>query len=53
MTGVVRFLVLKKEMGWDKNSVNGNYSLYTCWRTFAHRMLSGYLTPLVVYRKAA
>lgn len=42
MTGVVRFLVLKKKLGWDLDPVRGKYSSYTCRHTFAHRMLSGY-----------
>jgi len=42
MTGVVRFLALKKKLGWDLDPVRGKYSCYTCRHTFAHRMLSGY-----------
>jgi integrase len=42
MTGVVRFLALKKKLGWDQNPVRSKYSCYTCRHTFAHRMLSGY-----------
>jgi hypothetical protein len=44
MTGVVRFLTIKKKLGWDKDPVNTHYSCYTCRHTFAHRMLSGYWT---------
>ncbi len=44
MTGVVRFLTLKKKMGWDQHPVKKGYSCYTCRHTFAHRMLSGYWT---------
>jgi integrase len=40
--GVVRFLAIKKKLGWDKDPVKGRYSCYTCRHTFAHRMLSGH-----------
>ena len=42
MTGVVRFLSLKKKLKWHLDPVKRNYSCYTCRHTFAHRMLSGY-----------
>jgi integrase len=42
MTGVVRFLALKKKLGWDRDPAKEGYSCYTCRHTFAHRMLSGY-----------
>lgn len=42
VTGVGRFLKIKKELGWDKDSVRRHYSTYSCRHTFAHRMLSGY-----------
>jgi integrase len=42
MTGVVRFLAIKKKLGWDADPVRSKYSCYTCRHTFAHRMLSGY-----------
>lgn len=42
MTGVVRFLVLKKKLGWDQDPVKKKFSCYSCRHTFAHRMLSGY-----------
>lgn len=42
MNGVVRFLELKKKLGWDKDSAKKNLSCYSCRHTFAHRMLSGY-----------
>jgi integrase len=42
MTGVVRFLALKKKLGWDADPVKSKYSSYTCRHTFVHRMLSGY-----------
>jgi hypothetical protein len=42
MTGVVRFVAVKKKLGWDKDPTKRRYSCYTCRHTFAHRMLSGY-----------
>ena len=42
MTGVVRFLNLKKKLHWDQDPSKTKYSSYTCRHTFAHRMLSGY-----------
>jgi integrase len=42
MTGVVRFLALKKKLGWGKDPVKNKFSCYSCRHTFAHRMLSGY-----------
>ena len=42
VTGVVRFLTLKKKLGWDGDPARQRYSCYTCRHTFAHRMLSGY-----------
>jgi integrase len=42
MAGVVRFLRLKKKLGWDKDPVKKKLSCYSCRHTFAHRMLSGY-----------
>ena len=44
MTGVVRFLALKRKLGWDQDPIRSKYSCYTCRHTFAHRMLSGYWT---------
>jgi integrase len=41
MTGVVRFIALKKKLGWDQDPVKSKYSSYSCRHTFAHRMLSG------------
>lgn len=41
-TGVVRFLTIKKKLGWDRIPTKSGYSCYTCRHTFAHRMLSGY-----------
>lgn len=42
MTGVVRFLTIKKKLGWDLDPIKSKYSSYTCRQTFVHRMLSGY-----------
>lgn len=42
MTGVVRFITLKKKIGWDLDPIKSKYSCYTCRHTFVHRMLSGY-----------
>jgi len=42
VTGVGRFLGLKRKLAWDKHPVKKNYSCYTARHTFAHRMLSGY-----------
>jgi len=42
VTGVGRFLALKRKLGWDKDAVKRHYSCYSCRHTFAHRMLSGY-----------
>lgn len=40
--GVVRFIAIRKKLGWDKDPVKSQYSCYACRHTFAHRMLSGY-----------
>ena len=42
VTGVHRFLAIKRALGWDRDEVRSRYSTYTCRHTFAHRMLSGY-----------
>jgi integrase len=42
--GVVRFLNLRKKLGWHDDPVRGKYTCYTCRHTFVHRMLSGYWT---------
>jgi hypothetical protein len=42
VTGVARFLSIKKKLGWDQDPVRRRFSCYTCRHTFAHRMLSGY-----------
>ena len=42
VTGVSRFLAIKRLLGWDQDKVRQKYSSYTCRHTFAHRMLSGY-----------
>jgi integrase len=44
MTGVVRFLALKKKLKWERDPVKSRYCCYSCRHTFAHRMLSGYWT---------
>jgi hypothetical protein len=38
----VRFIAIKRKLGWNLNPAKRNYSCYTCRHTFAHRMLSGY-----------
>jgi integrase len=40
--GVLRFLALKRKLGWVQHPVRRRYSSYACRHTFAHRMLSGY-----------
>ena len=40
--GVVRFVAIRKKLGWGKDPVRSKYSCYACRHTFAHRMLSGY-----------
>jgi integrase len=42
VTGVVRYVLLRRKLGWDKDPVRKRYSCYSCRHTFAHRMLSGY-----------
>lgn len=42
VTGVGRFLAIKRSLDWDKDPVKKNYSTYSCRHTFAHRMLSGH-----------
>jgi integrase len=42
MTGVARFLALRKKLGWEGDPVRRAYSCYSCRHTFVHRMLSGY-----------
>jgi len=42
VTGVSRFLKIKRDLDWDRDPVRKNYSSYTCRHTFAHRMLAGY-----------
>lgn len=42
--GVVRFIQLRRKLGWDQDPVRCKYSCYTCRHTFVHRMLSGYWT---------
>ncbi len=42
VTGVARFIGIRRKLGWDKDPVRKKFSSYTCRHTFAHRMLSGY-----------
>lgn len=42
VTGVHRFLAIKRKLGWVGDEVRSKYSCYACRHTFAHRMLSGY-----------
>jgi integrase len=42
VTGVARFLRIKRTLGWDKDPVRKHFSSYTCRHTYVHRMLSGY-----------
>ena len=41
VTGVARFLGIKKKLGWDLHPVRKKFSSYIARHTFAHRMLSG------------
>lgn len=42
VTGVHRFLAIKRQLGWQQDEVRSHFSCYTCRHTFAHRMLAGY-----------
>jgi integrase len=42
VTGVMRMLKIRRDLGWDNHPTRKKYSSYTCRHTFAHRMLSGY-----------
>jgi integrase len=42
VTGVSRFLKIKRDLEWDKDPKRKNFSCYTCRHTFAHRMLAGF-----------
>jgi integrase len=42
VTGVARFLGIKRKLGWDRDPIRKGYCSYICRHTFAHRMLSGY-----------
>lgn len=42
VNGVIRFLEIRRNVGWSNDPVRTKYSCYTCRHTFAHRMLSGY-----------
>ena len=44
VTGVHRFLAIKRDLGWNEDPVRKRYSTYVCRHTFAHRMLAGYWT---------
>ncbi len=42
VTGVRRFLDIKRKLGYDTHPTRKRFSSYTCRHTFVHRMLSGY-----------
>ena len=42
VTGVHRFLAIKRRLGWDQDPMRKHYSCYSCRHTYAHRMLAGY-----------
>jgi integrase len=42
VTGVWRFIKLRKQLQWQDDPQRCRYSSYTCRHTFVHRMLSGY-----------
>lgn len=42
MTGVARFMAIRRALKWNDDPVRKRYSTYVCRHTFAHRMLSGY-----------
>jgi len=42
VTGVGRFLAIKRVLGWNNSPEKKKHSTYTARHTFAHRMLSGY-----------
>lgn len=42
VTGVARFLAIRRELGWDQDAEKRKFSTYSSRHTFAHRMLSGY-----------
>jgi integrase len=42
VTGVHRFLKIKRNLDWESDPVRSKYSTYSCRHTFAHRMLAGY-----------
>ena len=42
VTGVQRFLKIKRKLGWDSSPEKAKFSTYSCRHTFAHRMLAGY-----------
>lgn len=42
VTGVARFLAIRRKLGWNNDPARKRYSTYVCRHTFAHRMLSGF-----------
>ena len=42
VTGVGRFLTIKRKLGWDKDPIRKTFSTYSARHTFCHRMLSGF-----------
>jgi integrase len=42
VTGVWRFITMRRTLDWGNDPIRKKYSSYTCRHTFAHRMLSGY-----------
>jgi integrase len=42
VTGVARFMAIRRTLKWNDDPVRKRYSTYVCRHTFAHRMLSGY-----------
>ncbi|MBL8825540.1 MAG: tyrosine-type recombinase/integrase [Planctomycetaceae bacterium] len=42
VTGVMRFMAIRRKLGWNTDPARKRYSTYVCRHTFAHRMLSGF-----------
>jgi len=42
VTGVARFLTIKRKLGWNADPIRKTYSTYLARHTFCHRMLSGF-----------
>jgi integrase len=42
VTGVARFLKIKRDLDWASDPRRAHLSSYSCRHTFAHRMLAGY-----------